>query len=122
MPFDVWIRNENKRKIMRGRGEKIGPEKREEIKKMFTLIINSFYALPARSGGQSPLRRKFKMADWLAGPVSQSSALKPTLHMGVITSYFIVVGAQGLQCLTQRSRISKRCHCSSHRNLLVCLP
>ncbi|GFR80853.1 hypothetical protein ElyMa_000590800 [Elysia marginata] len=35
------------------------------------------------------------MADELTGPASQSSALKPTLRMGVIRLYVIVVGAQG---------------------------
>ncbi|GFR93118.1 transposase [Elysia marginata] len=30
----------------------------------------------------------------VTGPVSQSPAVKPTLPMGVITSYVIVVGAQ----------------------------
>ncbi|GFR63455.1 hypothetical protein ElyMa_000156100 [Elysia marginata] len=36
------------------------------------------------------------MAGGLWGPVNQSSAVKPTLPMGVITSYIIVGGAQGL--------------------------
>ncbi|GFR83593.1 arginase [Elysia marginata] len=34
------------------------------------------------------------MAYRLTGPVNQSSAVKPTLSIGVITSYVIVVGAQ----------------------------
>ncbi|GFR58619.1 hypothetical protein ElyMa_001772700 [Elysia marginata] len=38
------------------------------------------------------------MADRLAGPVSQSSTVKPTLPMGVITLYVIVVGSQGFLC------------------------
>ncbi|GFR98012.1 hypothetical protein ElyMa_002759800 [Elysia marginata] len=54
-----------------------------------------FYALRARLGGRSLQRRKSKMADRLMGPVSQSSAVKPTLPMGVITSYVIVVYGQG---------------------------
>ncbi|GFR59273.1 hypothetical protein ElyMa_003500800 [Elysia marginata] len=59
-----------------------------------------FYAPQVRPGGRSPWRRKFKMADGLAGPVTQSSAVKPALPMGIITSYVIVVGAQGLNyCL-----------------------
>ncbi|GFR74544.1 hypothetical protein ElyMa_003896100 [Elysia marginata] len=37
------------------------------------------------------------MAGGLTGPVSQSSAVKPTLPMGVITSYVIAVGAQNVQ-------------------------
>ncbi|GFS00044.1 hypothetical protein ElyMa_004543800 [Elysia marginata] len=40
--------------------------------------------------------RKSKMADGLKGPVSQPSAVGPTLPSDVITSYVIVVGAQGL--------------------------
>ncbi|GFS20520.1 hypothetical protein ElyMa_003314900 [Elysia marginata] len=36
------------------------------------------------------------MVDGLTGPVSQSCAVKPTLTTRVITSYVIVVGAQGL--------------------------
>ncbi|GFS21851.1 hypothetical protein ElyMa_006935400, partial [Elysia marginata] len=48
----------------------------------------------ARSGGRSIYRRKSKMAHGLAGPVSQSSAVKPALPMGVIMSYVVVVGAQ----------------------------
>ncbi|GFS09506.1 hypothetical protein ElyMa_004784100 [Elysia marginata] len=38
--------------------------------------------------------RKSKKTDGLAGPVSQSCAVKQTLPMGIITSYAIVVGAQ----------------------------
>ncbi|GFR64544.1 hypothetical protein ElyMa_003633800 [Elysia marginata] len=34
------------------------------------------------------------MADGITGPVSQSSAVKPSLTMGAIVSYVIVVGAQ----------------------------
>ncbi|GFR63624.1 hypothetical protein ElyMa_005487200 [Elysia marginata] len=34
------------------------------------------------------------MADGLTEPVSQSSAVKRTLPMGIITSYVIVVGVQ----------------------------
>ncbi|GFS10603.1 hypothetical protein ElyMa_003065600 [Elysia marginata] len=64
--------------------------------------IIRFYALRARSGGRNPQRRKFKMADGLAGPVSQSSAVKPTLPTVVITSNVIVVGAQGALYLTPR--------------------
>ncbi|GFR59337.1 tubulin alpha chain [Elysia marginata] len=65
--------------------------------------ICRLYALRARSGGRSPKRRKSKMADRLTGPVSQSSAVKPTLPMGFITSYVIVFGAQGLYCRGCRS-------------------
>ncbi|GFR70425.1 hypothetical protein ElyMa_005653100 [Elysia marginata] len=36
------------------------------------------------------------MADGLTGPVSQTSAVKPTVPMGVMTSYVIVFDAQGL--------------------------
>ncbi|GFS06342.1 hypothetical protein ElyMa_004704800 [Elysia marginata] len=60
--------------------------------------VIKFYALQARSGGRSPQRRKFKMADEPTASVIQSSAVKPTLLMGVITSYVIVIGAQGLYC------------------------
>ncbi|GFS20914.1 hypothetical protein ElyMa_006910500 [Elysia marginata] len=35
------------------------------------------------------------MADGQTGSVSQSSAVKPTLPMGAITSYVIIVRAQG---------------------------
>ncbi|GFR60542.1 hypothetical protein ElyMa_003534100 [Elysia marginata] len=41
-------------------------------------------------------RGKSKMCDGLTGSVSQSSAVNPTLPVDVITSYAIVVGAQGL--------------------------
>ncbi|GFR81236.1 hypothetical protein ElyMa_002335900 [Elysia marginata] len=41
-------------------------------------------------------RGKSKKAYGLTLPVSQSSAVKPTLPMSIITSYVIVVGAQGL--------------------------
>ncbi|GFR95113.1 hypothetical protein ElyMa_002684400 [Elysia marginata] len=36
------------------------------------------------------------MADGLTAPVSQSSAVKPTLPTGIVTSCVFVVGAQGL--------------------------
>ncbi|GFR65307.1 hypothetical protein ElyMa_000200400 [Elysia marginata] len=42
--------------------------------------------------------------DGLNRPVSQSSAVKPTLPMSVITSYVIVVGTQGLYCVLLKSR------------------
>ncbi|GFR83525.1 hypothetical protein ElyMa_004126000 [Elysia marginata] len=43
------------------------------------------------------------MADGLIWPVSQPSAAKPALPMGIITSYVIVVGAQDLYCLRQHT-------------------
>ncbi|GFS01688.1 hypothetical protein ElyMa_001104100 [Elysia marginata] len=39
------------------------------------------------------------MADGLTGSVSQSSAVKPTLPMGVVTSYVMVVCSLGLRCV-----------------------
>ncbi|GFS05898.1 hypothetical protein ElyMa_001210900 [Elysia marginata] len=45
------------------------------------------------------------MADGLTGPISQSSALKPALPMGVITSHVIVARAQGLHCHSLNPRV-----------------
>ncbi|GFR99502.1 hypothetical protein ElyMa_004530300 [Elysia marginata] len=46
--------------------------------------------------GRYPQRRKSKMADGLAGPVSQPFAVRATLPMGAITPYVIIVSAQDL--------------------------
>ncbi|GFR63305.1 hypothetical protein ElyMa_001892100 [Elysia marginata] len=60
------------------------------------------------------------MADGLAGPVSQSSAIKPKLPVGVITSHVIVVSAQGLYYLyTTGNRNGVR---ARHAQLCVLTP
>ncbi|GFR84644.1 hypothetical protein ElyMa_006006300 [Elysia marginata] len=59
------------------------------------------------------------MADGLTYAVSQSSAVKPTLPMGVITSYVIAVVAQGLYSLQTYPSSSD---CSQNESLAeVCI-
>ncbi|GFR99751.1 protein FAM135A [Elysia marginata] len=50
---------------------------------------------------EAHVERKSKMAGGIIGPVSQSSAVKPALPMGVLASYFVVVRAQ----VTTKSRL-----------------
>ncbi|GFR59415.1 hypothetical protein ElyMa_003504800 [Elysia marginata] len=57
-----------------------------------TKIIDVMRNGPAQED-EAQKRRKYKMGDGLTRPVSQSSAVKPTQPVNIITSYVIADGA-----------------------------